>query len=100
MPSASIAQTGTPGSWSTTVHALTLAAFDKMIGLNLDNVSVDGAITKAPCGGQSAGRSPVDRGKLGLKRSVLTDAGGVPLRVVSAPANRHDAPLLEPTSSG
>ena len=61
---------------------------------------MDGSITKAPCGGERAGHSPVDRGKGGLKRSVLTDAGGLPLHVVSAPANRHDSPLLAPTLAG
>jgi hypothetical protein len=34
---------------------LALAAYDQMIGLNLDDVAVDGAITKAPCGGRSPG---------------------------------------------
>jgi hypothetical protein len=47
-----------------------------------------------------AGRSPVDRGKQGLKRSTLTDATGVPVHVVTAGANRHDAPLLGPTLAG
>jgi hypothetical protein len=79
------------------VHALALAAYDRMIGLQLQDQSVDGAITKAPCGGQRAGRSPVDRGKGGLKRSTQVEAEGIPLGVVSAPANRHDSPLLKPT---
>ncbi|MET8130134.1 IS5/IS1182 family transposase, partial [Streptomyces sp. NPDC005065] len=60
-------------------------------------ISVDGCITKAPCGGEKAGRSPVDRGKQGLKRSVASDACGVPLGIVSDGANRHDSPLLGPT---
>jgi IS5 family transposase len=47
-----------------------------------------------------AGRSPVDRGKGGLKRSVVTDGAGIPLHLVSAGANRHDAPLLRPTLAG
>jgi transposase len=79
------------------VHALALNAYDRMIGLELDELSVDGCITKAPCGGEAAGRSPVDRGKQGLKRSVATEAGGIPLGIVSAGANRHDSPLLVPT---
>ena len=62
------------------------------------DVAVDCCITKAPCGGEMAGRSPVDRGKQGLKRSVAgrgdTD---FPSAAVMAPANRHDSPLLEPT---
>jgi transposase len=79
------------------VHALALEAYDRMIGLRLSEISVDGCITKAPSGGERAGRSPVDRGKQGLKRSMASDAGGVPLGIVSAGANRHDSPLLHPT---
>ncbi|MBK3574963.1 IS5 family transposase [Streptomyces sp. MBT65] len=75
------------------VYALTLEAYDRMIGLELAELSVDGCITKAPCGGEAAGRSPVDRSKQGLKRSVATEARGI----VSAGANRHDSPLLVPT---
>ena len=52
---------------------------------------------KAPRGGQKAGKSPVDRGKQGIKRSVAVDAEGIPLGVIAAPANRHDSPLLSET---
>ncbi|MES4909513.1 MULTISPECIES: transposase [unclassified Streptomyces] len=55
------------------------------------------AITKAPGGGEVAGRSPVDRGKQGLKRSGMTDGYGIPLGRVLAGANRHDSSLLAPT---
>ncbi|WP_411144228.1 IS5 family transposase [Streptomyces sp. x-80] len=79
------------------IHALALQAYDRMNGLGLAEISVDGCITKAPSGGEKAGRSPVDRGKQGLKRSVASDAAGVPLGIVSAGANRHDSPLLGPT---
>ena len=82
------------------IHTLALHAYDRMIGLELDDLAVDGCITKAPSGGEVAGRSPVDRGKQGLKRSLVTDAVGIPLHVVSAGANRHDAPLLGPTLAG
>jgi hypothetical protein len=44
-----------------------------------------------------ARRSPVDRGKQGLKRSGMTDECGIPLGRVLAGANRHDSPLLAPT---
>jgi transposase len=82
------------------VHTLALEAYDRMIGLELDDLAVDGCVTKAPSGGEVAGRSPVDRGKQGLKRSLVTDATGIPLHVVAAGANRHDAPLLGPTLTG
>jgi IS5 family transposase len=39
----------------------------------------------------------VDRGKRGIKRSMTVDAKGIPLGAASAPANRHDSPLLVPT---
>jgi hypothetical protein len=79
---------------------LVLAAFDRMIGLDLDDLSVDGSITKSPCGGEVSGRSPVDRGKQGTQRSVACDGGGIPLHLVAARANDHDLPLLEPTLAG
>ncbi|HEX5915377.1 MAG TPA: IS5 family transposase [Rubrobacter sp.] len=79
------------------LEGIVLAAYDRIIGLELADVSVDGCITKAPCGGQKAGKSPVDRGKQGIKRSTMVDANGIPLGVLSAPANRHDSPLLSPT---
>jgi len=69
-------------------------AYDRAIGLDLFDVAVDCCITKAPCGGEKSGRSPVDRAKQGLKRSVAVDADGIPLGVVAAPANCHDWPLL------
>jgi transposase len=71
-----------------------LDAYERMIGLDLADLTVDGCITKAPCGGDCTGKSPVDRGKQGLKRSQLTDGAGVPLGAVSAPANTRDHSLL------
>lgn len=69
------------------VHALALRAYDQIIGLELDKLAADGCITKTPGGGEVAGRSPVDRGKQGLKRSLVTDGAGIPLHVVAAGAN-------------
>lgn len=83
-----------------TLHALVLHQYDRMIGLELEDLAVDGCITKAPGGGETAGRSPVDRGKQGLKRSTVTDATGIPLHLMAAGANRHDGPLLGPTLEG
>jgi hypothetical protein len=79
------------------LEGMAFEAYDRAIGLELSEVAVDCCITKSPCGGEKAGRSPVDRGKRGIKRSVAVDARGIPLGVVSAPANRHDSPLLGET---
>lgn len=74
-----------------------MEGYDRMIGLNLCGLCVDGCIVKAPCGGEAAGKSPVDRGKQGTKRSLRLDGAGLPLGCVIAGANRHDSPLLEAT---
>ena len=79
------------------LREMALDAYDRMVGLEPSELAVDSCITKAPCGGEKAGRSPVDRGKRGIKRSVVVDGKGIPLGSVSAPANRHDSPLLGPT---
>ena len=86
------------GSMEALEEMALLGSYDRIIGLELSEVAVDCCITKAPCGGQKAGRSPVDRGKRGIKRSVVVDAEGIPpLGVIAAPANRHDSPLLSET---
>jgi transposase len=72
-------------------------AYETMIGLDLAALCVDGCTTKAACGGECAGRSPVDRGKGGMKRSQLAEGAGVPLGTVSAPANTRDDALLGET---
>jgi transposase len=79
------------------LRLVVLAAYDQLFGLELEQLAVDGCTTKAPCGGQTAGPSPVDRRKQGLKRSVATEAAGIPLAVVPAPANQRDDGLLAAT---
>jgi transposase len=71
------------------LRLVVLAAYDQLFGLELAQLAVDGCTTKAPCGGQTAGPSPVDRRKQGLKRSMATEAAGIPLAAVPAPANHH-----------
>jgi len=79
------------------LRQMALEAYDRMVGLEPSELVLDSCITKAPCGGEKAGPSPVDRGKGGIKRSVVVDGRGIPLGSVTAPANRHDSPLLAPT---
>jgi transposase len=74
-----------------------LGAYDRLFGLELEQLAVDSCTTKAPGGGQTAGPSPVDRRKQGLKRSMVTEAGGLPLGAVPAPANHRDDGLLAVT---
>src|SRR6188768_3800033 len=58
---------------------------------------MDGAMTKAPLGGEQTGKNPTDRAKLGTKRSLLTDGRGVPLGLEVSGANTHDKRLVQAT---
>ncbi len=48
-------------------------------------------------GGKKTGRNPTDRGKRGVKRSLLTEGHGVPIGLAIDGANRHDMKLVEAT---
>ncbi len=74
-----------------------LGAFDRIVGLDLTEVAVDGSAHKAPSGGPGTGPNPTDRGKSGWKWSLLTDAAGIPVGWAADGANRHDQVLFEPT---
>ncbi|EMB17121.1 IS5 family transposase [Rhodopirellula europaea] len=77
--------------------SLAVEIYDELIGLDREWQSVDGAMTKAPLGGEDTGKNPTDRGKLGTKRSLQTDGGGVPIGLAVAGANVHDTKLLQQT---
>ena len=79
------------------VAANGVVAYDRIIGLDMSEIAIDGSLHKAPCGGEGTGPSPIDRGKLGHKWSLGTDAVGIPIAWAFDGANRHDIPLLEPT---
>lgn len=74
-----------------------ISGWDRIVGLDLSEVSIDGSIHKAPCGGEGTGPSPVDRGKTGWKWSIATDTNGIPIGWAVNGANRHDVILFEPT---
>ena len=74
-----------------------LAAFDRIVGLDLEEVALDGSLHKAPCGGEGTGPNPTDRAKIGWKWSVASERHGVPIGWAISGANRNDVRLLEPT---
>jgi putative transposase len=43
------------------------------------------------------GKNPTDRGKIGTKRRLLTDGGGVPVGLAVDSANRHDFKMARET---
>jgi putative transposase len=74
-----------------------LLAYDALQGIDWTWLALDGAMGKAPLGGEKTGRNPTDRGKRGVKRSLLTDGRGVPLGAVIDGANRNDHKLMRQT---
>jgi transposase len=72
-------------------------AYDRIIGLDLSEVSLDGSLHKAPCGGEGTGKNPTDRAKLGWKWSIATDGRGIPIGWAIDGAHRNDIKMLGPT---
>jgi putative transposase len=77
-----------------------VAQVDELQGSDWAWRSLDGAMTKAPLGGERTGPNPTDRGKAGVKRSLLTEGHGVPVGLAVAGANRHDMELARATIEG
>ena len=73
-----------------------LLEYDEVVGIDWDWLAADGAMGKAPLGGPKTGPNPTDRAKR-AKRSVLTEAAGVPIGLAHEGANRHDQKLLAAT---
>jgi transposase len=67
-----------------------IAAYDRIIGLDLSDVAVDASLHKAPCGGEGTGPSPIDRRKLGWKWTICADRDGIPIGWAATGANRND----------
>jgi transposase len=79
------------------LKAEAIGAFDRIVGLDLGEVSLDGSLHKAPCGGEGTGPNPTDRAKLGWKWSVAVERHGIPIGWAIDGANRNDVRMLEPT---
>ena len=67
-----------------------IAAFDRVVGLDLEDAAADGSVHKAPSSGAGTGKSPVGRGKSGWKWSILAGRDGIPVAWAADAANRND----------
>jgi putative transposase len=74
-----------------------LKIYDDQVGIEWVWQALDRVMTKAPLRGETTGCNPTDRGKQGVKPSMLTDGRGVPLAAAVAGANRHDMKLVGAT---
>jgi len=53
-------------------------------------IALDASFSKAPLGGESVGKSPVDRRKMGTKKHICVDQNGIVIGITVSGANRHD----------
>jgi transposase len=74
------------------VHAL--AAYHRVIGLDLTHLFIDGCNNRALQGGAGTGFDPKHPGKRGWKFLIATDAVGMPIAFTTNAANRNDYPLM------
>jgi putative transposase len=74
-----------------------LVAYAALNGIDWEWLALDGAMTKAPLGGKTVGKTPTDRGEIDAKRRVLTDGGGGPLGLAVEGAKRNDCTMVAAT---
>lgn len=73
------------------------AAYNKIIGTDLNDVIIDGSHHPAPCGGPGTGVPPAHKGRLGWKWCMAVDGDGIPLGWTLDGGNRNDYVMLTPT---
>ena len=74
-----------------------LLAYDELKGIEWEWLSCDGAMGKAPLGGEKTGPNPTDRAKKGRRDRSSATAGGLPIGLEIAGANVNDFKLLRAT---
>jgi transposase len=77
------------------IHRILLDHLGRADLIDWSRASLDSASIPAKRGGEKTGPNPLDRGRPGSKRHLVTDASGVPLTVVLTSANHHDSKALE-----
>lgn len=87
------------GVWDR-LHRLLLKRLRQADRIDWSRAAVDSSSVRAVGGGAKTGPNPTDRRKPGSKHHVLTDAGGLPLRLEVTGANRHDVTQLLPLVDG
>jgi|SRR5262245_22539828 len=83
------------GVWQRLRHAL-LQELQDADRIDWSRAAVDSAKARALGGGDDAGPNSTDRGKLGSKHHVLTDAQGIPLATTVTGAHAADVTQLLP----
>lgn len=71
-----------------------LHEYDAKHGLKLAVQAGDCSHIKAPLGQEKTGHSPVDRRKLGTKRSIIVEGNGIVIGCALGAGNNHDSTLF------
>jgi len=87
------------GVWERLHHVL-LEELQEADKIDWSRSAADSTKSRALGGGDDTGPNPTDRGKLGTKHNVLTDAQGIPLNVIVTGANAADVTQLLPLVDG
>jgi transposase len=77
------------GVWDT-LHLLLLDELQSADKIDWSRAAVDSTHARALGGGENSGKNPTDRGKLGTKHHIVTDANGIPLAVTATGSNKAD----------
>jgi transposase len=77
------------GVWQQ-LHEELLAELQEADRIDWSRAAVDSTHARALGGGGKSGKNPTDRGKLGTKHHILTDAQGLPLAVTATGSNVPD----------
>ncbi|WP_169797064.1 IS5 family transposase [Peterkaempfera griseoplana] len=72
------------------LHQKLLSELNAAGELDWSRACVDASHVRAKKGGSATGPSPVDRRKTGSKHHLITDGGGIPLKVITTAANVND----------
>jgi transposase len=72
------------------LHEVLLAELQEADRIDWSRAAVDASHARALGGGEKTGKNPTDRGKLGSKHHVLTDAQGVPLAATVTASNVNE----------
>jgi transposase len=83
------------GIWDR-LHLHLLKLLQRAGELDLHTAIIDSVLVRAFGGGEETGPSPVDRGKLGSKHTLMVDRHGTPLAIRTAGANASDHTQIIP----
>ena len=72
-----------------------LREYDLKHGLKLEIQAGDCSHIKSPLGQEKTGKSPVDRRKLGTKRSIIVEQNGIVIGCALGAGNQHDSKLFD-----